>query len=116
MNAQETLIKTGIPSSFAVWRSEDGRVDPPEAYITHTQMRVEESHADDSVQEHRLFAYVNLWCKGNPNALAAKVRAAMYADGWSMAEEQQEYVHEAKMNRVSWTWTITEDAQDAAGH
>lgn len=113
MNAQTSLKKTGIPCSFGVWRSEDGKTAPPEAYITHTQMRVEDSHADDSVQDNRMFAYVNLWCEGNPNALAAKVRSAMYADGWSMVEELEEYVEETKRNRVSWTWTMLEDAKNA---
>lgn len=109
MNAQASLEKTGIPCSFGVWRSEDGRSAPPEAYITHNQMRVEDFHSDDIVRENRLFAYVNLWCEGNLNALAERVRAAMYADGWSMVEEIEEYAEDAKRNRVSWTWTVLED-------
>lgn len=115
MNAQTSLEKSGIPCSFGVWRSKNGKDPPPDAYIVYTQMRVEDSHADDAVQDNRLYAYPNLWSVANPNTLAAKVREAMYADGWSMVEELTEYVEDAKRYRVSWTWAILEDAQNAAG-
>lgn len=116
MNAQITLEKTGIPSYFGAWRESKEYPRPPEAYVVHTQMRVEDAHADDGVEDYRVYAYVNLWSELNPSTAAKKIREAMYADGWSMAEELTEYVEDAKRFRVSWTWVGLEDSENAAGN
>lgn len=113
MRAQNILESTGIPTYPGVWRETDEYPQPPDAYIVHTQMRVESFHADDKIKEFRIFDYANLWSKEDPTDLAMRVREAMYADGWAMQEEFIEYDDNAKRFHVSWTWTTLEDSDDA---
>lgn len=113
MRAQSILESTGIPTYPGVWRETEEYHQPPEAYIVHTQMRIESFHTDDQTEEFRIFDYANLWTVKDPSELAARVREAMYAGGWGMAEEFTEYDEDAKRFRVSWTWTTLEGFADA---
>lgn len=115
MNAQQVLASTGIPTYAGVWRETAEFPKPPEAYIVHTQMRVEDFHDDDHIEDYRLFVYANLWSSSDPTELAAKVRRTMHMDGWGMDEETTDYDEEAKRFHVAWTWVRLEDAEDADG-
>ena len=115
MNAQQALASTGIPIYAGAWRETEEHARPPEAYIVHTQMRVEDFHDDDRLEDYRLFVYASLWSEADPTKLAARVRNTMHAEGWAMDEETTDYDEEAKRFHVAWTWVRLEDATDADG-
>ena len=115
MNAQQALASTGIPTYAGAWRETAEYAKPPEAYIVHTQMRTEDFHDDDHLEDYRLFVYANLWSESDPTELAEKVRRTMHADGWGMDEENTDYDEEAKRFHVAWTWVRLEEATDADG-
>ena len=115
MNAHQALASTGIPTYAGTWKETAQYPQPPEAYIVHTQMLTEDFHADDHIEDYRVFVYANLWSESDPRKLAARVRNAMHADGWGMEEENTDYDEGAKRFHVAWTWTRAEDAEDADG-
>lgn len=115
MNAHQALATAGIPTYAGTWKETKEYPKPPEAYIVHTQMRVEDFHDDDLLKDYRLFVYANLWSVSDPTALAARVRRVMHADGWGMEEETVDYDEDAKRFHVAWTWVRLEAASDADG-
>ncbi len=103
-NPYAALSGTGISCHLGAWRETATERKPPEEYIVYTLMRTEDAHADDTLTEYAVYAYLNMWSVGNPIDTAAKVRAVMRAAGWEMEDERVEYEEDAKRFRTSWTW------------
>lgn len=103
-NPFAALSGTGISCHLGAWRESATEKKPPEEYIVYTLMRTEDAHADDTLTDYAVYAYLNMWSVENPIDTAAKVRAAMRAAGWEMEDERVEYEEDVKRFRTSWTW------------
>lgn len=107
---QDALKSVGIPVYPAVWRAKDENQSPPDTYAVYTTMVTEAEHWDDDVRSERIYVYLNLWSVNDPTDTAARVRAAMRAAGWGMAEEttgtatSSRYNETADRYSVHWTW------------
>lgn len=112
---QDALRATAIEAFPDVWQPIDKKRNPPPEYITYTVSSREDEHLDDMAVSLRTYVYMNLWTEGDPTQTAAKVRAAMRAAGFAMAEEMTgtsssaRYDSNVKRRCVSWTWAISRE-------
>lgn len=104
MDIQTVLAATGIPTYPGAWRpAVDGNV-PPAQYIVHTYARAPDQSADNVVQEHATYAYVNLWSSVDPTAAIETIRAAATAAGWGTVDERGGEYEDEGYFRTSWTF------------
>ena len=112
MNPQSALSSCGIPAYANAWKPTAQYSAPPDQYIVHTTMTVEDAHADDTVLEYSVYSYLVLWSKANPNAAIDTVRSAMRAGGWALVDERTDYESDTELNTVAWTFVAWEVADD----
>lgn len=112
---QTALKDIGIPIMAGIWRATSADPNPPIQYVVYSSTTTEASHHDDHVTSVRTFVYLNLWSDVDPTDMANRIRAAMYAAGFSMVEESDKgYNHPAydpptKQFTVQWTWCLFEE-------
>jgi len=112
---QNALAHIGIPVMAGIWRATSPNQNPPTQYVVYSTTTTESSHHDDHVTGIRTFIYLNLWSDIDPTAMAASIRSAMYAAGFSMVEEsdkgynQPSYDTATRQFTVQWTWCWHEE-------
>lgn len=112
---QQALVGLNVPVFAGIWRATSNNPNPPSQYIVYSTTAKEETHYDDRVIATKTFVYLNLWSNGDPTALAASVRSAMYAAGFGMVEETDRGYNETaydvgtRMYTVHWTWSLYEE-------
>ena len=112
---QEALKDIGIPVMAGVWRATSPNQNPPVQYAVYSTTTTEASHHDDHVTSVRTFVYLNLWSDIDPTETANRIRAAMYAAGFTMREEsdkgynQPAYDTATSQFTVQWTWCLFEE-------
>ena len=99
---QDALASIGIPVYALILRAET----PPEQYIVYTSLTTEDEHWDDAPVRYKVYAYLNLWSKGDPTQTVLAVRNAMRSAGFSMVEETDSYEDDTGMYLVSSTWVF----------
>ena len=70
-NPFAALSGTGISCHLGAWRESATEKKPPEEYILYTLMRTEDAHADDTLTDYAVYAYLNMWSVENPIDTAA---------------------------------------------
>lgn len=117
---QAALKDIGIPVMAGVWRATSSNQNPPVQYAVYSTTTTEAAHQDDHVQSFRTYVYLNLWSDIDPTETANRIRAAMYAAGFSIVEEsdrgynQPSYDTATTQYTVQWTWCLrTEVTSDA---
>ena len=114
---QEALKDIGAPVMAGVWRATSANSNPPVQYVVYSTTTTEASHQDDCVASYRTFVYLNLWSDIDPTEMANRIRAAMYAHGFSMVEEsdkgynQPAYDTATAQYTVQWTWCWREEVK-----
>ena len=108
---QDALKPTGIPAYATAWRKTAANPTAPDRYLVYTTMTTENSHHDDAVQGYRVHVYLNLWTKADPTNDIVKIRAAMRAAGFAMADEMDSYNDETGQTLVAWTWVGWTEAE-----
>ena len=112
---QQALSGIGIPVFAGIWRATSSNPNAPDQYLVYSTTTREETHFDDRVIGTKTFVYLNLWSKGDPTAMAALVRKAMYTAGFGMIEETDRGYNEpaysvgTRMYTVNWTWSLYEE-------
>ena len=117
---QAALKDIGIPVMAGVWRATSSNQNPPVQYAVYSTTTTEAAHQDDHVQSLRTYVYLNLWSDIDPTETADRIRAAMYAAGFSIVEEsdrgynQPSYDTATTQYTIQWTWCLrTEVTADA---
>ena len=117
---QAALKDIGIPVMAGVWRATSPDQNPPVQYAVYSTTTTEAAHQDDHVQSLRTYVYLNLWSDIDPTETADRIRAAMYAAGFSIVEEsdrgynQPSYDTATTQYTIQWTWCLrTEVTSDA---
>ncbi len=117
---QAALKDIGIPVMAGVWRATSANQNPPVQYAVYSTTTTEAAHQDDHVQSLRTYVYLNLWSDIDPTETADRIRAAMYAAGFSMVEESDKgynmpaYDTATTQYTIQWTWCLrTEVTADA---
>ena len=117
---QAALKDIGIPVMAGVWRATSANQNPPVQYAVYSTTTTEAAHQDDQVQSFRTYVYLNLWSDIDPTETANRIRAAMYAAGFSIVEEsdrgynQPSYDTATTQYTIQWTWCLrTEVTSDA---
>lgn len=117
---QAALRDIGIPVMAGVWRATSANQNPPVQYAVYSTTTTEAAHQDDHVQSLRTYVYLNLWSDIDPTETADRIRAAMYAAGFSIVEEsdrgynQPSYDTATTQYTIQWTWCLrTEVTSDA---
>ena len=117
---QAALRDIGIPVMAGVWRATSANQNPPVQYAVYSTTTTEAAHQDDHVQSLRTYVYLNLWSDIDPTETADRIRAAMYAAGFSIVEEsdrgynQPSYDTATTQYTIQWTWCLrTEVTADA---
>ena len=117
---QAALKDIGIPVMAGVWRATSANQNPPVQYAVYSTTTTEAAHQDDHVQSLRTYVYLNLWSDIDPTETADRIRAAMYAAGFSIVEEsdrgynQPSYDTATTHYTIQWTWCLrTEVTADA---
>ena len=114
---QNALAHIGIPVMAGIWRATSPNKNPPTQYVVYSTTTTESSHHDDHVTGILTFIYLNLWSDIDPTAMAASIRSAMYAAGFSMVEEsdkgynQPSYDTATRQFTVQWTWCWHEEVR-----
>ena len=101
---QDALNPTGIPAYATAWKPTEANRTAPDKYLVYTTMTTEGSHHDDDLQGYRVHVYLNLWTKGDPTQDIRKVRSAMRAAGFAMADEMDSYNDDTDQTLIAWTW------------
>ena len=101
---QRTMEPTGIPTFASAWKPTDAHPTAPEKYAVYNVMTTEGHHDDDGVRSYRLYVYLNLWTTKDPTDDIRRVREAMYAAGFALAEEMDTYNADTDQTLISWTW------------
>ena len=117
---QAALRDIGIPVMAGVWRATSPNQNPPVQYAVYSTTTTEAAHQDDRVTAYRTYVYLNLWSDIDPTETADRIRAAMYAVGFSIVEEsdrgynQPSYDTATTQYTIQWTWCLrTEVTADA---
>ena len=109
---QAALRDIGIPVMAGVWRATSPDQNPPVQYAVYSTTTTEAAHQDDHVQSLRTYVYLNLWSDIDPMETADRIRAAMYAAGFSIVEEsdrgynQPSYDTATTQYTIQWTWCL----------
>lgn len=112
---QEALRDVGVPVFASVWRPTEGNINPPAQYLVYSSTTTEDAYQDDRVVSYKTFVYLNLWSDHDPTEMTAKIRTAMYAAGFSMAEESDKgynrpaYNNPTQQFTIQWTWCCREE-------
>ena len=112
---QQALSGIGIPVMAGVWRATSPNQNPPPQYVVYSTKTTEDSHSDDRVTSLCTYVYLNLWSTIDPTDMAAAIRSAMYAAGFSILEEtdqgynQPAYDTATRHYAVIWTWCIRQE-------
>lgn len=108
---QQALSAFNFPVCFGVYKGEP----LPSAYIVYTTMRVEEDHADDTLIRYKIYVYLNLYTRFDPETeTLAQVRAAMRAAGFALSSETMTWNGETDHVITAFTFAGWEDAENAA--
>ena len=115
---QEALA--GIIDAYAdVYRPLKADQSPPQQYAVYVTRTVEDEHFDDEARSTKTFVYMNLWSSIDPTDMAKRIRRAMRAAGFGMAEEstgsgsgEADYAEGSKRHCVSWTWVCRDGVDD----
>ena len=108
---QDALKPTGIPTYATAWKPTAAHKTAPDKYLVYTTMTTEDSHHDDNLQGYRVHVYLNLWTKGDPTPDIRKVRGAMRAAGFAMADEMDSYNDDTDQTLIAWTWVGWTEAE-----
>lgn len=112
---QDALKGIGIPVFPDAWRPMGENQNPPAQYCVYTVNTVPDLSADDGLRAVTFYVYLNLWSTGDPTAMAAKIRRAMFAAGFGMVEEETgssssaRYDESTHRHAVYWTWAYTRE-------
>ena len=84
---QTALADIDIPVYAGVWRATSQNQNPPEQYVVYSTTTTEAAHEDDHPSMYRTYVYMNLWSDSDPIPMRDRIRASMYAAGFTMVEE-----------------------------
>ena len=111
---QTALADVGIAVYAGVWRATSQNQNPPEQYVVYSTTTTEAAHEDDHPSMYRTYVYMNLWSDSDPIPMRDRIRARMYAAGFSMVEEsdkgynQPAYDTATRQYTIQWTWCFVE--------
>lgn len=111
---QTALASIGIPVYAGVWRATSQNQNPPEQYVVYSTTTTEAAHEDDHPSMYRTYVYMNLWSDSDPTPMRDRIRARMYAAGFTMVEEsdkgynQPAYDTATRQYTIQWTWCFAE--------
>lgn len=106
-------IRALLPVYASLWRPTSTQQKPPAQYCTYTAMTVPSAYMDDLIYAWDEYIYLNLWSATDPEPMAARIRAAMRADGWEFTEEStnlqgsanlEGYAADPEKYLIGWTW------------
>ena len=115
---QEALKDIGIPVWVGAFKTDAINRVAPKQYCVYSTTMIEEDHADDVATCYKTFVYLDLHSEIDPTDMIRKIRSAMNAAGFSMAEETDKgynrnmWNDNTRLYEMQWTWVYREELTD----